>query len=70
MMGNLGIISTASKPNRVRCADQSTGINESAFGIGYEGRLRTEVYQRRGIHPLAGERILPNEINIAPPAMN
>jgi hypothetical protein len=45
-----------------------TGINESAFGTGYEGRLRTEVYQRLGIHPLAGERILPNEINIAAPA--
>lgn len=44
------------------------GINKSAFGTGYEGRLRTEVYQRLGIHPLAGERILPNEINIAPPA--
>jgi hypothetical protein len=46
----------------------NTGINESAFGTGYEGRLRVEVYQRLGIHPLAGERVLPNELNIAPPS--
>lgn len=44
------------------------GINESALGTGYEGRLRAEVYQRLGVHILAGERILPNEITITPPS--
>jgi hypothetical protein len=42
------------------------GIDESAFGTGYEGRLTTEVYQRLGIDPRAGERVLPPEMNLAP----
>lgn len=42
------------------------GIDESAFGTGYEVRLTAEVYQRLGINPLAGERVLPPEITVAP----
>jgi hypothetical protein len=42
------------------------GIDESAFGTGYEVRLTAEVYQRLGINPLAGERVLPPEITLAP----
>ena len=41
-------------------------ITESALGTGYEVSLRIQVYQRLGIHPIAGERILPREINLLP----
>lgn len=40
-------------------------IDESALGTGYEKLLRTQVYQRLGIHPLVGERVLPHQINFA-----
>ncbi len=39
-------------------------IVESALGTGYEDLLRAQVYQRLGIHPLVGERVLPHQINI------
>lgn len=41
-------------------------IEESALGTGYEEALRKHVYQLLGIHPLAGERVLPPDINISP----
>ena len=40
-------------------------ITESALGTGYEDVLRAQVYQRLGIHPAAGERVLPAVINLA-----
>jgi hypothetical protein len=41
------------------------GIDESAFGTGYEERLTHEVYQRLGIDRRAGERVLPAEMTLA-----
>lgn len=38
-------------------------IAESALGTGYEDALRTEVYARLKVHPLAGARHLPREIS-------
>ncbi len=40
-------------------------IDESALGTDYEKLLRAQVYQRLGIHPLVGERVLPHQINFA-----
>ena len=45
-----------------------SAINKSAFGTGYEERLTMEVYRRLGVSPLAGERALPADITLAPPA--
>ena len=42
-------------------------ITESALGTGYEDVLRTQVYQRLGIHPAAGERVRPAVISLAAP---
>jgi hypothetical protein len=37
-------------------------IAESALGTGYEASLRTEVYARLKVHPMAGAKVLPSEI--------
>ena len=37
-------------------------ISDSAFGTGYEGRLKEEVYSRLGVQPLASAERLPTEI--------
>lgn len=37
-------------------------IEESAFGTGYENRLRAEVYSRLGVRPLASAQDLPGEM--------
>jgi hypothetical protein len=39
-----------------------TAITESALGTGYEELLRREVFNRLGIHPLAGAKTLPPQI--------
>jgi hypothetical protein len=36
-------------------------ISDSALGTGYEDALRAEVFSRLGIHPMVGEKLLPNE---------
>jgi hypothetical protein len=43
------------------------GIDESAFGTGYEERLTQEVYQRLGIDRRVGERVLPPDMTLARP---
>ena len=37
-------------------------ISDSAFGTGYEGRLREDVYSKLGVRPLASADELPSEI--------
>jgi hypothetical protein len=39
-------------------------ISESAYGTGYEDALKREVYNRLGIHPLAGAKVLPSQISL------
>lgn len=39
-------------------------IADSALGTGYEDALRTEVFARLGVHPMAGEKLLPSEVLI------
>jgi len=43
-----------------------TAINESALGTGYEDLLRAEVYERLGINPQVGVKVLPHEIRQTP----
>jgi hypothetical protein len=42
--------------------DIETAISESALGTGYEVQLKREVYDRLGIHPLSGAKVLPQHI--------
>lgn len=39
-------------------------ITDSALGTGYEAALKVEVLSRLGIHPMAGAKVLPDEILI------
>ena len=39
-------------------------IADSALGTGYEDALKVEVFARLGIHPMAGAKLLPNEIMV------
>jgi hypothetical protein len=41
-------------------------ITQSAIGTGYEDIVRVEVYERLGIHPLAGKSPLPAEFHFTP----
>ena len=43
-------------------AEISRLIADSALGTGYEDALRTEVYARLKVHPMAGAKQLPSEI--------